>query len=274
MSRSKLIEETPFPRTRRLLALALREAGVRPGMILTTHLSMRSLGWVAGGPLAVIGALMDAVTPEGTLIMAAHSTGLTDPAGWQHPPVPEDWQQRIREEMPPFDPLCTPATDIGVVPELFRTMPGVMRSAHPHFSFAAWGAKAKDITSGHGLDFGMGPESPLAKAADLGGFVLLLGVSYDRNSSFHAGEYLVSRPQEIVQRAPVDFNEDGTSRWVDFREMALCESSEVFPAMGEAFEATHSVCVGQVGSATSRLFAQREAIDFAGRWIERHQVVS
>ena len=37
------------------------------------HCSLKQVGWTEGGPIAVIRALMDAIKPEGTLVMPAES---------------------------------------------------------------------------------------------------------------------------------------------------------------------------------------------------------
>ena len=67
MSEAKAIENAPAPRTRASLAADLRQLGIEPGMVLLVHSSMRSLGWVSGGPVAMIQALQDVLTDVGTL---------------------------------------------------------------------------------------------------------------------------------------------------------------------------------------------------------------
>ena len=78
---SSAIARTERPNTQESLATDLRALGVAPGMTLLVHASLSALGWVAGGPVAVIQALMDALTPQGTLVMPANTGDNSDPAG-------------------------------------------------------------------------------------------------------------------------------------------------------------------------------------------------
>ena len=90
MSETTTIERSPYPITRQKIAEDLRALGVEPGMTLLVHSSLSALGWVPGGPVTVVQALMDVLTPTGTLVMPAHTGDYSDPSEWQHPPVPED----------------------------------------------------------------------------------------------------------------------------------------------------------------------------------------
>ena len=87
---------------RYILARHLRELGVEPGDVLVVHSSFRAVGPVEGGPTALILALMDAVGPEGTLVMPS----MTD----------------RDDEL--FDPKRTPCRHLGIVPDTFWRMPG------------------------------------------------------------------------------------------------------------------------------------------------------
>lgn len=75
----ELISRTPQPATRASLARQMRENGLTLGGTVLVHSSLSSLGWVAGGPVAVIQALLDCVGPQGTIVMPTHSGDLTDP---------------------------------------------------------------------------------------------------------------------------------------------------------------------------------------------------
>lgn len=116
-------------------------------MTIIVHSSLSSMGWVCGGGVAVVQALMDVVSEEGTIVMPTHTVDNSDPSEWENPPAPEDWWSIIRENMPAYHPDFTPTRAMGKIVEVFRTYPDVKRSHHPTYSFAAWGKHADYILS-------------------------------------------------------------------------------------------------------------------------------
>lgn len=257
------IERADMPRTRATLAADLRALGVAPGMTLLVHSSLSALGWVAGGPVAVIQALMDVVTPDGTLVMPAFTGDNSDPAAWSRPPVPAAWIPVIRAATPAFDPAITPTRMMGRIAELFRQWPGAIRSDHPQSSFAAWGQRAAEITHDHPLEGGLGEDSPLARIYALDGSVLLLGVGFGNNTSFHLGEYRAGSSLWTTTGAAL--LENGQRVWKTFHELDW--NDEPFVEIGADFTRTGAVRRGPVGSAQGLLFRQRPAVDFAQRWL-------
>lgn len=262
-----LIQKTPSPITRQRLAHDLLQLGVRPGMTVLVHSSLSALGWVCGGAPAVVSALMEVVTADGTLVMPTHTGNYSDPANWSNPPVPQPWWQIIYEAMPAFDPATTPSYRMGVIAENFRTSPGTMRSNHPQVSFAAWGRHAQEITARHSLAYGLGEQSPLARIYDLAGWVLLLGVGYVNNTSFHLAEYRSPGSEEVMLGAPI--MEDGKRIWKRFADIAI--DADIFPQIGACFEAQGHVQRGPVGIADCRFFSQPAAIDFAVDWYNQRR---
>src|SRR5437868_14678503 len=93
----------PIPMTRHLRS-KLEELGLKPGDIVLVHSSFKSLG--VTDPEEIIGALLDVLGPEGTLLMPA-LTYLQDP------PHIHDTRQT---------PSC-----VGYLTEYFRARPGTRR---------------------------------------------------------------------------------------------------------------------------------------------------
>jgi len=151
--------------------------GVEPGMALMVHSSLKSLGHVEGGALAVARALMDVLTPEGTLVMPSFNHGA---------PFEEDGPGY-------FSPLETPTTN-GAIPDAFWRMPGVARSWNPTHAFAAWGKHSQRYTSLHHRTLTMGPESPLGLLHADDGYCLFVGTNYHTNTFHHAVEMAIGSP--------------------------------------------------------------------------------
>lgn len=262
---AEIIKNTLVPRTIDSLACDLRRLGLTAGATIIVHSSLSAMGWVCGGPVAVVRALMDVVTAEGTIVVPTQ-TSLCDPALWKNPPVPPEWIDVIRDTMPAYDASVTPTSGMGAVAETFRKWPGVVRSAHPKLSLAAWGRNAESVLAGQTIDFGLGESSPLARIYDLDGQVLMLGTGYDTCTSLHLAQYRAPEGNRYKEGSPI--MKDGLRIWQTYEDLEL--SSDLFPEIGVEFERRSRINRGLVGSAESRLFRQREAVDFAVEWLRAH----
>jgi aminoglycoside N3'-acetyltransferase len=96
MSELTTIRAGSAPVTRSRIADDLGRLGVRRGGVLLAHSSLSTLGWVCGGAQAVVEGLLDALAPDGTLVVPTHTGGNSEPADWRNPPVPRDWWPVIR----------------------------------------------------------------------------------------------------------------------------------------------------------------------------------
>jgi hypothetical protein len=146
-------------------------------MGLMVHSSLSSFGYVEGGGATVVRALMEILTPEGTLLMPTFNHG-----------------QPFREGQPGYyHPQQTPTIN-GVIPDFFWRQPGVFRSLNPTHPFAAWGKQARRYTALHHRTLTMGPASPLGLLHQDGGYCLLLGVDYTSNTFHHVVEMSTGAP--------------------------------------------------------------------------------
>jgi aminoglycoside 3-N-acetyltransferase len=252
--------------TRETLVADFRRLGLDNDAVVLVHSAYRSLGFVVGGPQAVVEALL---TVAGTVVVPAHTSDNTDPETWSNPPVPPSMWEPIRHESPGFDVGRTPASQwMGRVAELVRTWPGSLRSDHPQVSFAAVGPHAAEIVGDHVREDGLGDRSPLGAVYRLDGRVLLVGCGHDSNTSLHLAESRIAAAPRHVTGSSIR-GRDGRSRWETWSEVAVDASD--FTVIGEAFEKTGAVSVGPVASATARLMGQRAAVDFAREWIASHR---
>jgi aminoglycoside 3-N-acetyltransferase len=155
----------------------LAELGLKPGMGLMVHSSLKSFGNVEGGATTVIAALMQALTPTGTLLMPSFNHGAPfQPGGVGY-----------------YHPLETPTSN-GAIPDTFWRLPGVYRSLNPTHPFAAWGKQARRYTEFHHRTLTMGLGSPLGVLYADDGFCLLIGVGYLANTFHHTVETLLGVP--------------------------------------------------------------------------------
>ena len=268
MSEHDVILNTERPATVASLAGDLQQLGVEVGMTLLVHSSLRSIGWVCGGTVAVVQSLQQSIGEAGNLVMPTHSGELSDPAYWTNPAVPTNWWTTIRETMPAFDPAITGTRCMGQIVETFRRLPGAIRSRHPQHSFAAIGPQANKITSEHSYDYSLGEQSPLGRLYDFDASVLLLGVGFDSNTSLHLSEYRCAQSKPIENGAPI--MADGRRVWQKLHDIEL--RSDDFERIGDAFQKESSTFrAATVGQATAMLMSQRELVDFGRRWMEVHR---
>lgn len=270
MGEHAAVERVAEPVTVDRVAADLRELGVEAGETLLVHASLSELGWVAGGPQAVVDALQRVLTEAGVLVMPTHSTQYSDPSGWSNPPVPAHWVEQIREGMPPFRPEVTPTRGMGAVAECFRSYPGTVRSRHPLYSFAVWGDDAAGIVDDHPFRNALGEGSPLARVYEREGRVLMFGTGYGTNTSLHLAEYRGEfAKKRVTEGAPI--LRDGERTWVEWEDIEV--DSDDFPEAGAAFEEAcpEAVVEGEVGAATAKLVTQPALVDFASGWFSENR---
>jgi aminoglycoside 3-N-acetyltransferase len=164
-------ESKIIPLNQAELEADLRNLGVRVGRDLLIHSSMSKLGPVQGGAVAVIRGFQAVAGPEATLIMPAYPTPATM-SQWMHDPAP-------------FHMAESPSR-MGILTEVFRRMPGALRSAHPSHSVTALGPNARDYTAAHHqAETPCGPGSPFLIHAERGGDILCIGTGVGKITSYH-----------------------------------------------------------------------------------------
>jgi aminoglycoside 3-N-acetyltransferase len=264
---------TPQFRTRASLRSDLERLGIRPGDMVMVHAAMRRVGPLLNGPDALIGALLDAIGPTGTLMAYVDWDARYDELLDEEGRVPLEW----RDHIPPFDAASSRAIrDNGALAEFIRTTPGARRSGNPGASVAALGARAEWLIADHPLDYGYGEGSPFAKLIEAGGKVLMVGAPLDTMTLLHHAEHLARIPNKRIRRYEVPF---ATSDGVQWRMVEEFDTSDpVVPGLAEDYFATlvsEFMAGGQgeqgfVGSAPSVLVDAAGICAFAVDWLERN----
>ena len=233
------------------------------------HTSLGSLGFVCGGPQIIIEALLEGVGEEGTIMMPTQSWKNLDPEMGVHWEEPKEWWQIIRDNWPAYDKDITPTNTMGAVAEMFRKWPGAIRSDHPARSVAAWGKNAKYLTENHDLSNIFGEGSPVAKLYELDGYVLQIGVGYDKNTSIHLADARAEYPGKHMETDSSAIMENGHRVWKTYETLYV--DGEDFVDIGKAFEQECQVTKVQLGNGIITMMRQRDIVDFAVKWIEKNR---
>ena len=143
-------------------------------------------------------------------------------------------------------------------------------SFHPQLSFTAWGANKDYIIQDEHYAYALNQESPLGRLYELDGYILLIGVGHDSNTSLHLAEYLSDYPKKKMIRNGMPVIEDGERVWKEFEDILI--DSDDFSALGADYEAIHTIREGLVGSAACKFMRMRPLVDFGVSWMARTRV--
>ena len=216
------------------LVTEFRALGIKPGMDLLVHSSLRRVGPVAGGAETVIDALLAVLGPEGTLMMSAVSGN-------------------VNENQPVFDVKLTPAT-VGTLPNVFLKREGVIRSLHPVHSVAALGPRAKFFTDGHlECNTPWSPGSPYGKLMRNKGSILFLGTNFTCNTCIHALEIEARVPGLHTRRTSTLYIRDYEGKLRVIQHHWHAPKKDFYVDMEHLVEAAGGLKWGRTGIGISRL---------------------
>ena len=168
------------------------ELGIQRGDILFVHSGM---DWIGGGvteALQVIKCLVALVGPEGTLCMPSYT-----------------WRGALPGRPPEgsvVDLRRSPAA-VGLLPEVFRRWPGVLRSISYWVPVCAWGRQAVELLAEqqHVIN-PFGPGSTFRRISEANGKLIGLGVSLNTSSLAHLPDFDLGDicPLNVMTDQPID----------------------------------------------------------------------
>lgn len=223
--------------TRADLVAGLQQLGLEPGMVVMVHSALAAFGEVQGGADTVIEALIEALGPEGTLLMPAMGGA------------------------PIFDVNDT-RSNVGEITDRFWRREDVTRSIHPTHSAAGRGPLAKRLLAGH-LDqpTAIGPDSPWGRVAQLqDGYILFLGCDQDRNTLLHTAEDIVNGAYlSTIHRDYYDENREVKTLVME----RFPGPHRDFLQLDRLFRQAGAMRVGKIGKAVCRLMKARQVLELA-----------
>lgn len=121
--------------------LLLKKLNVNKGDLVFFHTSFKRMSYLGFSPEQLIEALIDYLGPKATLVMPSYA--------WNLDKTQRPWAgyKLYFERRPVFDVVNT-ESNMGVISELFRGMPGVKRSLDYWWPVCAMGPLAQELTAG------------------------------------------------------------------------------------------------------------------------------
>jgi aminoglycoside 3-N-acetyltransferase len=141
-----------------------------------------------GNPKELVSGLIELCGPTRTLVMPSFIMG------------GRTYDAAAYFQTKPFDVRTTPS-EMGLVAEIFRRTPKVLRSLHPTASVCALGPLAQEITAGHHLSkTGLAPDSPFGVMTRRETAITGVGVEY-----FRCLTHVHAATQKMGDRYPIKF---------------------------------------------------------------------
>ncbi|MHB0999082.1 MAG: AAC(3) family N-acetyltransferase [Armatimonadota bacterium] len=173
---------------------AVRALGLQDQPLIV-HSSLKSFGYVEGGPKTVI----DGLLAEGCTVMVPSFCSIS----WVAPPSgvrPErnavDYDSYPGPQAGPDIPVYTPETNaieraLGAIPCMLMEYKDRVRGNHPIESFTAVGPLSRQLVEGQNPTTGL--FAPFDALAEIEGWVVLMGVGLTRATIIHHAEQKAGR---------------------------------------------------------------------------------
>ena len=219
----------------------LRNLGVNEGDHIAVALSLKSIGYVKGGPEAFIDALLEAVGSNGTIMMNTFT--LTFPLS----EIAYDYV---------FDYKSTPGYT-GLVPETLRKRRNSIRSLHPTLSVIAIGKLAKHLTEGHDED--SSPYMPYSRLAAADGKYLCIGIGNNLVAIRHEAQRRAGLFNVVPKFFGVRYRDEEGKLNIFVWKYPPCV--EKLPELVPILRKMRIVKIGKIGMAHSILAPARKLID-------------
>lgn len=218
------------------LVTGFKDLGLQAGDTVLVHSSYKSFGGVESGPQDVIEALLEVLTPEGTLIMPAFNFDFNKGKPW--------------------DVRMSPS-QMGVITEIARTDPRFKRVFHPIYSFSITGKHAAELTQAR-YKSSYERTSIFGRLRDLEGKIMVIGLSYNNSMTFfHHIEQMEGVDYRFIKKFTGEVTDENGSTWVDTFDMLVRDLDKgvhtMVDPMGALLEERGYIQSRRIGEADVKL---------------------
>jgi len=240
--------------TKEQLLKQIQELGIQPSDTLLIHSSMKSIGPVDGGADTVLDAFIEYMQ-DGLLIFPTHT-----------------WKQ-MNAEYNVFDVVNEPSC-VGILTELFRKRPGVIRSWHPTHSVAALGKDANEYVSGEEQwDTPCPRQGCWGKLYDRHAKILFIGCGLNRNTIIHGVEEWNNIPNRLTGHQPLKvLTPDGRLLDTPMRRhhSPVGNISENYIILEEPLVDSGIATIGRLGDARTILCDVVPMVDLTSSFLQKN----
>jgi aminoglycoside 3-N-acetyltransferase len=161
------------------------------GKPVIVHAALKQFGAIQGGPRTLVQAL--AASFSSVMVPTfTYKTMITPEVGPPNNGITYGSHKDQNKMAEQFYPLMPPDKMMGKLPDALVYEKDAIRTLHPILSFA--GIRADEYLRAQTL---FNPLAPIAALMEDNGWVLLLNVRHDVNTSIHYGEKLIGRRQFV-----------------------------------------------------------------------------
>jgi aminoglycoside 3-N-acetyltransferase len=153
------------------------------------HASLKPFGYIEGGADTVLHAMLP-VFKSVMIPTFTYRTMITPEVGPPNNGIRYGTEKDLNKMAQPFSPDMRADPMMGMLAEALRNHPDAGRTSHPILSFA--GIRSEEFLETQTL---FDPLAPIGALAEADGWVVLINVGHDVNTSIHYGEKLAGRKQ-------------------------------------------------------------------------------
>lgn len=229
---------------------SLRDVGIQSGIALEVHSSLSSFGFIENGPHAIIEALQNIITGDGTIIMPSFLLSKSAPL------TEKDIALGIERKNKFLSEDHSEETDMGIIADTFRNSENVITGKGLH-RFSAWGRKAKEYTE----DFNIFLNDD--------GSAILIGADITSLSAMHYVEYNI--PENIwpelfpLHNQEIDKYYDRKQWFIKERGVSKYHKGW-YKVQKEAID-NGIILQNQIGKSQCMFFKVNEVIKIYEKWI-------